>query len=211
MSKKKPPCSRRAGTAQRADPIFYRARADHNFSHRAVSARVSPRHWGRQLSRVDWVILELSNCRILSLILIVRCSFKQPKLFWDVRPYPSSDYKQSSLLSVFHPWPVASILRPTRGRFCVGNIQRGSEVSTQSHCYYQKTGQLNLVAERHVMSRKGHHGLKGTWKIDPGAPAFLDTHRIQVFHQAPGSFCFNANDYGLQFLLGSTPFIERIL
>ena len=57
---KQPPRSLRAGTAQRGAPIFYRARAGCIFPRRAVSARVSPRHWGRQLIK-----MEVSNNKLL--------------------------------------------------------------------------------------------------------------------------------------------------
>ena len=42
FEQKQPPRSLHAGTAQRGAPIFYHARADRIFSHRVVSARVSP-------------------------------------------------------------------------------------------------------------------------------------------------------------------------
>ena len=51
-----PPRSRRAGTAPRGAPIFYRARAERIFSRRAVFTRVSLRQWGRQCLRLYWEI-----------------------------------------------------------------------------------------------------------------------------------------------------------
>ena len=136
------PRFRRAGTAQRGAPILYHAR----FSHRAVSARVSPRHYGRQSQPQYFQVL--TACTPETPTLMITGIYGQIKVKWSrsswdielffiiilqVRMTLAFALSKMAVFSFIGNYPISLSIRP--GKFACHEYQRRSGSKTPCACY----------------------------------------------------------------------------